>query len=184
MSSSLTSLFKRLVSDESGVVTVEFVIIFPIFFGFFMMTIESGIIAIRDVMLERGLDVTIRDIRIGTLMDPDAPTLRKNICNAARLIPDCENQLQIAMYVKDPESWTPLPNDVNCIDRSVSNRPATDFTHGDGNQLVVVRACARVNVFFPTSGIGKAIVENGSAASGNSYALVATSSYVVEPRDD
>ena len=168
--------------DDRGTVSIEFVIIFPIFFSFFLMTVENGIISIRNVMLERGVDIAIRDIRIGTMLDPDAAELRERICEIASIIPDCDSQLQVEMFVRNPRNWTALPTKVNCIDRSVEARPVTAYVTGEGNELVVLRACVRIDPFLPTTGIGKAIVENGDDASGGSYALVSTSSYVVEPR--
>ncbi len=183
---------QRFRQDESGVVTLEFVLIFPIMFAFFLMTVENGIISIRNVMLERGVDIAIRDVRIGTKIDPDASELRNDICKYAGIIPDCGNQLQVEMYVRDPRAWVPLPAQVNCRDRSVEARNNFNFTHGKGNELVVIIACARIDPILPTSrigrtrvpSIGQAIIDNGDARSAGSYALVATSSYVVEPRDD
>lgn len=178
----MKSLLRRFRNDDSGTVTIEFVIIFPIFFGFFLMTVENGIISAQSVMLERGMDIAIRDVRIARMLDPTADELRQRICEAATIIPDCTTQLQIEMFVKNPRNWTPLPDTINCIDRSVEARPVIDYVTGDGNELVVLRACVRIDPFLPTTGIGKAIVENGDDASGDSYALVSTSSYVVEPR--
>ena len=182
----LKRLMNRFRLDESGLVTVEFVIIFPIFFAFFLMTVENGIISIRNVMLERGVDIAVREIRIGTMLDPTGPKLRREICKVAMIIPDCENQLQVELRIRDPRNWEPLPGRVNCINRSEPARPAHDFTHGASNQLVIIQACVRINPFLPTTGIGKAIVQRseGNLAASGSYALVAISSYVVEPRGD
>lgn len=185
------SLWSRLRRDESGIVTVEFVLIFPIFFAFFLMTYELGIISLRNVMLERGVDVVVREVRIGKLDKPSDETLRKRICAAAGIIPDCENQLHVELVLQDPraDTWTALRGEVLCINRDEDSRPANQNQHGDKNELVLLRACARIDPVLPISrigrtkvpSIGKAIEDNANAAAGGSYALIAVSSYVVEP---
>lgn len=184
MKQTLKSALHRFRYDESGVVTVQFVIIFPVFFFFFLMTYEHGVIAVRNVMLERGVDMAVRDVRIGTMVNPTGELLRKRICDVAGIIPDCENQMQIEMDTRDPRNWVAIPSQVNCIDRSVTERPVVKFVSGGSNRLVYIRACIRINPMLPTTGIGKAIVDRGNAASGGSYALVASSAYVVEPTDE
>ncbi|WP_106744790.1 TadE/TadG family type IV pilus assembly protein [Yoonia maritima] len=185
---SLTSRFRR---DDTGTVTIEFVIIFPVFFAFFLMTYESGIISLRQFMLDRGVDIAIRDVRIGIMEAPSDDALRQRICDVASIIPDCDNQLFVELVVQDPEqNWTALTGKTLCINRDEDARPASSIQHGVKNELVLVRACARIDPVLPFSAIGRrevpnigqAIVDNADAAAGGSYALVSTSSYVVEPQ--
>lgn len=190
MIEAIKSLFSRIRKDESGIVTVEFVLIFPVFFAFFLMTYESGIISLRNVMLERGVDIAVRDVRIGKEPNPNAVWLRERICEVARIIPDCENQLHVQLVKQDPRSnWTALREPVRCIDREDNSRPDDGFVHGAKNELLLLRACVRVDPMLPFTHIGltpvpslgQAIVDNADAAAGGSYSLVAVSSYVVEP---
>ena len=175
-------MIKGFRDDDSGTVTVEFVIVFQVFMLFFLMTYESGVVSVRHVMLERGMDIAVRDVRIGAISSPTQESLRERICDVAMIIPDCENQLQLEMVRRDPRSWDALPTEVQCIDRSVESQPVTDFTNGGNNELVLLRACARIDPMLPTTGLGKTIVENNSGdAAGGSYALVATAAFVVEP---
>ncbi|RBW45567.1 pilus assembly protein [Loktanella sp. D2R18] len=173
-------------ADESGVVTVEFVIVFPIFFGFFLMTYEMGMISLRNVRLERGIDMAVREVRIGVMAEPTSELLKESICNYAKMLPDCENQLELEMLVRDVRAWVDIPTDVACIDRSVTTQAAVEFSNLGNNDVVFLRACIRVDPFLPTTGIGKAIVDaaEGDDAAGSSYALVASASFVVEPFAD
>lgn len=168
--------------SESGSSSVEFVIIFPVFFTFFLMVVESGVISVRHVMLERGVDVAVRDIRIGKMSDPTHALLLKRICDIASVIPNCEEEVQIEMLRRNPRSWENIDRTVACIDRGALSQPVVEFTTGGNNELVYVRACARINPFFPTTGLGKAITrQNSGSAAGGSYALVSDGAFVVEP---
>jgi hypothetical protein len=190
--SSLKSALQRFRHDEDGVVTVEFVIIFPIFLSLFLMTYESGIISLRHVMLERGVDVAARDVRIGAMAVPTADLMRTRICQVAGIIPDCENQLEVEMLRRNVRDWPsdPAGGPVRCIHRGGDAQPTVEFTNGGNNDLMFVRACARIDPMLPTSGIGKqkislsAAIDDGNfgnAAAGSSYALVSSTAFVVEP---
>lgn len=169
-------------SNEEGVVTVEFVIVFPIFMLMFLMTFESGMVSLRHFALERGVDLAVRDVRIGLMATPTPDTLRTRICASAGLIPDCENQLQVEMVRLNPRAWVDPNPTVACIDRGAAVQPPVAFSNTGNNWLLFLRACARFDPVMPTSGLGKAIVDNNSgSAAGGSYALVATSAFVVEP---
>ncbi len=172
--------------DDSGVVTVEFLIVFPIFFGFFLMTYEMGIISLRNVMLERGIDMAVREVRIGAMPNPTSELLKESICEYAEILPDCENQIELEMIVRDVRAWVDIPTDVACIDRSVTTQANVDFSNLANNDVVFLRACIRIDPLLPTTGIGKAIVDaaEGDDAAGSSYALVASASFVVEPFAD
>lgn len=177
----------RFAACETGTITVQFVIIFPMFVMFFLMTVEAGVISLRNVMLERGVDIAVREVRIGRLPNPSREDLIEEICEAASIIPDCLNQMQLEMVVKDPRIWvwTPEDQDVDCIDRSVDvQTDVPDFTNGANNELVILRACARFDPFLPASPlslIGTAISNGSSEQAAGSYALVATSAFAVEP---
>ena len=123
---------------------------------------------------------------------PSDDSLRERICGVAKIIPDCENQLYVQLVVQDPEQpWTALNGKTLCINRDEDARPASSIQHGVKNELVLVRACARIDPVLPFAKIGRKEVpslgqtiadNNSGAAAGGSYALVSVSSYVVEPQ--
>ena len=55
--------------------------------------------------------------------------------------------------------------------------PVIDIANGLNNQLMILRACVLFDPMTPGSGLGKALPKESEGA----YALVATSSYVMEP---
>jgi len=190
ISSNLMTIWKRFCVDDRGTASLEFVLIFPIFFSFFLMTFETGMISLRHVMLERGVDIAVRDVRIGVVTAPDRDWFRERICDVSMIIDDCESQMEIELLSRDPRAWTDVPNEVQCVDRGDMTIDNSQIDALANNQLMFIRACVRIDPFFPISNIGKtrvasvgqAIVDNndGAAAAG-SHALVSMSAFVVEP---
>lgn len=149
---------------------------------FFLMTYENGMISLRNVMLDRGVDLAVRDVRVGNITNPTREILLQRICERAGIIPDCLNQVQIEMVRREPRNWVALDPNVPCVDRSEAVQPATTFVNGSNNELLFLRVCARFDPVLPTTGIGKAIVEaNDNDAAQGSYALITTAAFVVEP---
>lgn len=178
----IRSFAQRFARDESGVVTLEFALVFPIFFGMFLMIFESGMISLRHVMLERGVDVAVRDVRIGRMPNPTRAQLRARICEVAQIIPDCLTQLDLEMVRRDPSAWVPINVKAKCVNRGTVNQDDTPIDATANNQLMVLRVCARIDPFLPTSVLGKAIVEaSPQASAGGSLALISTAAFVVEP---
>lgn len=178
----LANLLHRFRKNEDGVVTVEFVIIFPVFMTLFLMTFESGMVSLRHFALERAVDVAVRDVRIGAIPNPTRDILRTRICSFAGILPDCENQLQLEMIRRDLRNWVAVPTNVACIDRGAATQPVVEFTSGGNNELIFLRACVRLDPVMPTTLLGRTIVEaNSGTAAGGSYALVSTTAFVVEP---
>jgi len=175
----------RFMRDETGVVTVEFLIVFPVFFGFFLMTYESGMISLRQVMLEHGVDITVREVRIGAMPTPTAELIRARICGASLILPDCEDQLRLELIQRNPRTpsdWAVGLGDFPCINRGLPVQPVMSFTNGDNNDLMILRVCIRIDPILPASVLGKAIkVQNENGSAGGSYALVTRAAFVVEP---
>lgn len=177
-------LFRAFLRDEAGGSTIEFVIVFMVFMTFFLMIIESGIYSVRHVMLERGVDLAVRDVRIGRLADPEIDELRDRICERTTVIPNCEQQLGIELIVRDPRNLVGWPaGGIKCTNRGSVEQPTYVYDPISNNQLAFIRACARFDPIMPTTGLGKAIVEGQGTNAGaeGSYALVAVSAFVVEP---
>jgi Flp pilus assembly protein TadG len=87
----------RLGRDESGFSTVEFVIIFPLFLAIFLASFESGYMMLRNVMLERSVDLAVRELRLG---DPNPPTdveFRQQICENTYFVSDCNNRVMVEL---------------------------------------------------------------------------------------
>lgn len=174
--SKLARAAKSFCRREDGSSTIEFMMVLPAAMFFFAATYESGTIGLRNVMLERAVDVTVRQVRIGALENPTHGQLKEMICEAAAIIPDCLNSVKLEMERKDPRNWTAMNTQRDCVDRSASGEPVVNWNLGGNNDLMVLRACAIFDPMLPTSAVGAAAQDAGGV-----YALVATSSFVVEP---
>ena len=163
--------------SEDGNSTIEFVIVLPAFFLLFTSAYEGGVLSTRHVVLEGAVDRAVRDVRIGKMPDPTHDSLTRAICDYARIIPNCLQNIRLEMINNDLRNWTAISEQVACVDRDEEAPPLLNFTNGGNNQLMILRACVLFDPMIPTTGLGKAIPKE----SGGAYGLVATSSYVMEP---
>lgn len=168
--------------DERGSSTIPFILMFPMFVVIMMSSIEMGVLMLRQVMLERGLDMTVRDLRLATWTptnsnDP-APELKARICNYAGIIPKCTSTLMVQLQPISKTTWQPLASAAMCVDRSkpVNVNPTPDF--GSSNQMMMVRACVKFDPIFPTTGAGFHLPKDNTGA----YTIVSSSAFVNEPR--
>ena len=174
----LRNFLRHFRRSEDGTATMEFVIVFPIFMLILGSSFEIGAMTIRETMLERAVDLTIRDIRIGTGTAPQHNELKDIICDRAPILHDCSDKLRLEMIQLDPRNWTPPPDNADCTDASQDVEPVREFTHGQENEMMLLRVCVKVQPVFPTTGLGKMLEKDGAG----DYALVAKSAFVQEPR--
>lgn len=174
----MTSLFRSFRRREEGHVSTEFAIMVPILLVTLVSAVELGVMTLRYSMLERALDIVVRDIRLGTGYNPDHDDMVNRICEEATMVPSCEENLKLEMVALDPRNWDGVPHATVCTDQTLNPQPVTTFSHGMENQLVVLRACAKVAPLFPTTGLGA----NFTTDDAGDFALVVTNAFVQEPR--
>lgn len=178
----LLASLRRLRRAEDGSATVEFVLIFPFFVMLMLSSFEVGMLLVRQVMLDRGVEMTVREIRIGTFAKVKAENLheevKKMICASAAVIPNCLTEVQLEMQRSDPRAWTQLDATPDCVDRANRGGAVVNFNNGDVNELMLMRACALFDPFFPMSGLGFTWTDRP----GGYYGLVSSTAFVVEPR--
>ncbi len=162
---------------ESGAASVEFVIVFPIFFSIFVSAFEMGMMNIRAVMLERATDMVVRAVRLNQGSDFEYEDVRTAVCELSVMLPDCEEILRIEMTPVDTDTWGTLPRAADCVDRSQTIQPAVNFTNGVENELMLVRVCAVLDPFFPTVGLGRSMPKDSTGG----YIITASSAFVNEP---
>lgn len=163
--------------SEDGNSTIEFVVIFPALITLFLMVFETGMLMTRGVMLDRAVDISMREVRLGTLSPMTTEALRDSICDHALIIPDCQNVVQIEMRPISKSTWGPLTRSTTCVDRTAGIQPALRFTPGIQNEMMTVKVCAIFDPFFPTTGLAAQMSLDASGG----YALVAMSAFVNEP---
>lgn len=169
----MSRFFRR----QEGSSTIEFVLILPAFILIFLSTFETGMLMTRHVMLDRALDIAVRQVRLGTLGEVSHANLVETICDNIVIMDDCTSELRLEMEQLNPRAMVLAGDEPECINREDRSEPITGFTPGGRNELMILRACALFDPILPTTGIGSSLPRK----SGGAYALLATSSYSVEP---
>ena len=176
MDKTMFEKMRSFIDDQSGNATIEFVIVFPVLMWFVMMVFETGFIATRSVLLERGLDVATRDLRLGTDPTIDHTKLRNAVCENSTILANCERDLILEVVELDINSAYPQ-NQANCIDRTEEIEPTITFNPGGRNRIMFVRACMIIDPIFPGLGISLGLRKDNSGG----YQLVTYTAFMNEP---
>lgn len=164
--------------NEDGNATIEFVIMVPLLFTIFFMGIEAGVLQMRQIMLDRALDITIRDLRVGAMGDaPEFSEVRDAVCDNAFLIPNCRENFALELTPVDLRNWTAPDFRMACVDRDAEVAPVNVFTQGGSVRPTLVRACLIVDLIFPTSRLGLQLTTDPQGG----YQIFSTSFYINEP---
>jgi hypothetical protein len=178
---------KRLVdflTDDSGTAPIEFVLVFPIIFLIFTASFESSMYMARQVMLERGLDRTVRGIRLGLFEGMSHEDLKRRICSSGILVGSigtCVNSMKIWMQPVNTGDFAMVAPPKVCVDNAeeinVDEPSADEFAYGGDNDIMLMRICLKETPMFPTTAISvKMPVEPDGT-----YVLAATTVFVNEP---
>jgi len=178
----LARFLRRFRKDEAGSVTmIEFVIMVPLIFAAFMMSVEMGIYSMRQMFLDRGLDMTVRFVRLNTQTPMTHDLLKTMICTNAGFIPDCATQLKLEMKPLNPRNFAAFDQIADCVDTSAAVDPVRGFELGQEHELMILRACYRFKPVFPTSGLGFAFDQNDPSGSGKKAKMISINAFVQEP---
>ena len=171
--------FKRFRKDESGHSVIEFAITFPAMLFLLLSGVELALISLQHSMLERAMDMTVRDIRLSTGSAPQHDDIKELLCQRAGFIDNCSDNMLLEMVLLDPRNWTGISAQATCTDASEEVQPKTEFKNdAEENDLMILRACAKITPVFPTTGLGKNIDKDGAGQ----FQLVSISAFVQEPR--
>ena len=88
---------RRFLRREDGHTTVEFAITFPSMLLFMLAGIELAFVTMRHAGLEHALDLTVRDIRLGTGSAPQHDEIKASICARAGFLDNCSEVLRLEM---------------------------------------------------------------------------------------
>lgn len=174
----ITKPFRRFLRKEDGTATIEFAILFVPMFATLIWSAELGMIHINNSLLERAVDTTVRDLRLGTGTAPQHDQIRDLICERAVFIDDCAQHVRLEMIRIDPYNWESPPAEVDCIDATEQVEPVRSFVNGASNELMFLRVCAKYNPVLPHMGFSQDLNLDGARM----YPLVATAAFVQEPR--
>jgi hypothetical protein len=177
MSRLILASLNRFAREEDGTSTIEFLFVFPIIFTTFIAAFESGFYTLRFVMLDRGLDMTVRELRLGIIAAPAMAKIKQSICSKGQLFGDCENALTLDLTPVDTASWVFPSGSTECRDRGLPPKPVVEPNLGVENQIMLIRVCVASNPLFPTAAVAANMVQS----SVGDYFVTAVSAFVNEP---
>ncbi len=175
---------RRFLTEDSGEAAIEFVLVFPILFLVFTASFESSMYMARYVMLDRAVDMVVRDVRLGIIDKPTHQVLKQTICREGMLIgsvPTCMNNMKIWMQPVNTGTFTMAAPPKTCVDKvqdiNTSEPPANEFAYGTDNDIMLMRICLKEKPMFPTTAVS---LKMPTEADG-SYIMQVTSVFVNEP---
>jgi len=168
---------KTFLRRDDGVATIDFTLMFPVVMGLFMCAAEMGAIQMRQPMMERAMDIVVRDLRLGKPEYRDPAVLKAAVCAEALLLSDCETNMKLEMGPVITRGFQYWDGGGDCIDRNQTVNPVINFTAGSNNEIMLIRFCYLHDPIFPAVGLGKALppVVNGG------YKMMASTFFVNEP---
>ena len=169
----LRTLWRR----EDGTATMEFTLMIPAFMLIFMASFESGLLMVRHTMLERAVDMTMRELRLGHFVNPDHAMLKAEICARTVIIANCAEVLKVSLEPIDTATWVLPDSTPTCVDRAADIQPVTEVNPGGAEEIMLVRVCAIADALFPTTGIGLDLAIDGQGG----YGIYTESAFVNEP---
>ncbi len=168
--------FRR--SEDGSAMLIEFCIFVPLLFGAFLMSVEMGIYSMRQMYLDRGLDIAVRHIRLNTSVTHTHDDIKNLICQNVGWLENCDETLRLEMTTVNPRQFAQFNQTADCVDVADPAKPIQGFTLGQENQMMMMRACIRFKPLFPTTGLGKEMLE-GQAP--NEARLISSAAFVQEP---
>jgi hypothetical protein len=170
----LSGRFRR---AEDGQSTVEFVMAVPLLLTIFMASFESGILMVRSIILEQSLDLTIRELRLGSYPTPTSALLKKEICDRSSILVECEKNITVEMTRISTQTWSMPSSRITCVDREEELQPTLDFQIGDQNDVMLLRVCVVQETMFPTTGLGLDLPTDAEGG----FGLTAVTAFSIEP---
>lgn len=175
---------RTFLADESGEAAIEFLLVFPILFLIFTASFESSMFMARYVMFDRAVDLTVRQLRLGTFVNPTHQRVKEAICRSGMLvdsISECMRSMKIWMQPINTNTFAMTAPPRSCVDKSTKivtdEPPANEFTAGTDNDIMLMRICMKADPMFPTTAVS---VKMPVDADG-SYVMLVTTSFVNEP---
>lgn len=166
---------------ERGGATVEFVLLLPAFLMVFVSSVEGSLLLVRQVMLERAVDIAVRDVRLSTGTVVTQNHVRSQICERARILPECEASLVVELTEVAAPAYAVPTGDMPCVDKTTSVMPPAGFAGNRPGTLIMLRACYAVRpmLFESTFAMTRTLASNLVHEDG-AIRMVTSSAFMVE----
>lgn len=177
MSLSILTLARWLRRDTRGAAAVEFALVVPMLLAIIFSTFEGGWIMLQSIMLDRAVDMTVRELRLGTFANPTHEAMRAKVCERAMVLLNCEASLALELIPITAGVASYPTDDTRCVDRRSEIAPVLRFNGGARSDIMFVRACYVVSPITPGLGLSLALNKDESGA----LRLISKSAFINEP---
>jgi hypothetical protein len=168
----------RFLRHDIGSASVEFVLAVPVVLAILFSSIDFGAVMLRQVFLDRAVDMAAREVRLGQISVGGFNTFRNRICARTILIPNCTANISIEMRPVDTDTWAGLNTPAQCVNRTDDISPMLDFNPGAGRQeLMLIRVCIAADPFIRLTGLVLGMSQDESGI----YNIVSRAAWVNEP---
>ncbi|GAB4263836.1 MAG: pilus assembly protein [Pararhodobacter sp.] len=164
---------------DHGTATVEFVIAVPMVLAMLFSAIDFGAVMLRQVFLDRAVDIAVRQVRLGNVSQNGFNEFRQMICDGTILISDCTARIAIEMRPIDTDTWAGLDSPAQCVNREQDIAPVLEFDPGSGQQeLMLIRVCIAADPFISLTGL---VLGMPQADGSGAYHIVSHAAFANEP---
>lgn len=171
-------LLRRFTASERGSSTVEFVITVPLVLALLLSSIDFGVVMLRQVFLDRAVDIAVRDVRLGRVPSASFTQFRDSICERTFLMPNCQQDIAVELRPIDTQTFAGLDGPAQCVNRAEEINPVLAFNPSRGQQeLMLIRVCVVSNPFLRVTGMVLGMPVDASGG----YNVVARSAFANEP---
>jgi hypothetical protein len=185
----MTRGLREFLSDDRGTATIEFVLLVPMVLTIFFASFESSFYMIRSVMLERSVDIVVREIRLGTLDNVNHKLLKQRFCETSALVfsvDACVAKMRVWMQPINTATFSMVTPQRHCMDKSANVNPddpppTGEFAYGSDNDIMLLQICLLEEPLFPTTIVGAALVGANGNGDDENYGIVVNSVFVNEP---
>jgi hypothetical protein len=175
---SLTHRLTRFLRRDRGSASLEFAIAVPVVMAMLFSSIDYGAVMLRQVFLDRAVDMAAREVRLGQITAGGFTAFRDRICDRTLLLRNCRGTIAIEMRPIDTATWAGLNTPARCVNRQEEISPALDFTPGAGRQeLMLIRVCVAADPFIRMTGYVMGMSQNPDGI----YNIVSRAAWVNEP---
>jgi hypothetical protein len=164
-------------ADNGSVFVIEFVIIVPASFAGFLMSVDRSMASVRQVHLDRGLEQTVRYIRLNTRAQITHDSIKDMVCDNIGNIGDCDGTLRLEMVKVNPRAFSQMNPNIDCVDKSLPIEPERGFTLGAQHDLMMLRACLKFDPLTTFVPLGFNFIKDGNGQA----SVYAISAFVQEP---
>lgn len=171
--------FRKWFRRDEGAAAMEFVLVFPVILTVFFTSLETSTILVRQAMLERAVDITVRDMRLSNAEFLTTTLISNQICNNARIIRDCRDTISLEVNPIERPSYAMPSLQTSCTNRQaqIPNPTQFDPSQTQPNQLMLLRVCVELDPLLPLSAF---MVDLNSRMNGTLF-LETSTIFVTEP---